>query len=51
MVMLYNSCRMFYNKLTKLGLQFYEFSTIFYGFSNIQPNTLYYLRNYLHRGP
>jgi hypothetical protein len=46
MVMLNNSCIFLTGNPTKFSLQFFEFSTIFYGLYKNQHNIIYYLRNY-----
>jgi hypothetical protein len=38
MVMLYESCSVFYNESNKIEFAFFLFFFIFYGFSKFQPN-------------
>jgi hypothetical protein len=38
--MLYKSCNVFHEEFKKIELEFSDFSTIFYGFSNFQPKQI-----------
>jgi hypothetical protein len=51
MNILYKIVVLLTRNLTKLGLHFSVFSTIFYAFSMLQQNWNYYLRSTLYQGP